>query len=201
MSSEDREKVKSLAEVKEYLEQRIAELEKELALLKQIVEVVDEQLVEKSFKKPAITQEPKETVKETVPPVKIEPIQFTPEVELGRARILKSRTGETLATVLISPNEIRFIVNPSINVKVDMKPFSSFLVKKVLEAMNKMDLERVEKGKLPPGQELTYMIVQDGDRVKEIIVRNFREEYRLREIINAIRWTLETIVEKQSNPP
>ena len=61
-----------------------------------------------------------------------------------------------------------------------------------------MDLERVEKGRLAPGQELTYNIVQDGERVKEIVIRNFREEYRLREIVNAIRWTLETIVERQS---
>jgi len=62
-----------------------------------------------------------------------------------------------------------------------------------LEAMNKSDLERVDRGLIPPGHELTYEIIYDGERVKEIIVRNFREEYRLREIINAVRWTLETV--------
>ncbi len=203
MSQEDKETVKNLARIKEYLEQRIDELGRELEMLKQIVELVDKELVEKSFKKPAIPTEVKEPSREISrePPkeslTKPE-IPITPEVEEGRVRILKSRTGDTLATVYISPNELRFIINPNINVTYDMKPFSSFLVKKVLEAMNKMDLERVEKGRLPPGQELTYNIVQDGERVKEIVIRNFREEYRLREIVNAIRWTLETIVERQS---
>jgi hypothetical protein len=35
-------------------------------------------------------------------------------------------------------------------------------------------------------------VIYEGDRVKEIEVRNYRDESRLREIINAVRWTLET---------
>lgn len=203
MSGEEKEQVKNLAKLKEYLEQRITDLEKELGLLKQMVELVDRDLVEKSFKKPTMPSEAREEVKEVVKeaqktsPAKPE-LPIPPEIEEGKIRILKSRTGEVLATVHISPNELRFIINPSINVTYEMKPFSSFLVKKVLDAMVKTDQERIEKGRLPPGQELVYNLVQEGDRVKEIIIRNFREEYRLREIVNAIRWTLETIIEKQS---
>ncbi|MEM2215752.1 MAG: hypothetical protein QXF28_03190 [Nitrososphaerota archaeon] len=203
MSEEEKEQLKNLAKVKEYLEERISELEKELNLLKQMVELVDRELVEKSFRKPSISIETKEevgeVVKEAQKAVPVKPEAPAPqEVEEGRIRILKSRTGDTLATVYISPTELRFIIDPSINVTYDMKPFSSFLVKKVLESMAKTDSERVEKGRLPPGHELVYNIVQEGDRVKEIVIRNFREEYRLREIVNAIRWTLETIIEKQS---
>jgi hypothetical protein len=199
MSEEEKEQVKSLARIKEYLEEKINELEKELGLLRQIVELVDRELAEKSFKKPSIPSEAKEVIREAQREVPVKPeIPIIPEVEEGRVKILKSKTGDNLATVYILPNELRFIINPSINVSYDMKPFSSFLVKKVLEAMAKMDLERVEKGRLPPGQELSYNIIQEGDRVKEIVIRNFREEYRLREIVNAIRWTLETIIEKQS---
>lgn len=201
MSEEEREHAKNLAKIKEYLEQKISELEKELELLRQMVEIVDKELIEKSFKKPTISLETKSVVKETqrTGPVKPE-VSIPPEVEEGRIKKLKSRTGDVLATVYISPNELRFIIDPSINVTYDMKPFSSFLVKKVLEAMAKMDSERVEKNILQPGHELIYNIVQEGGRVKEIVIRNFREEYRLREIVNAIRWTLETIIEKQSKP-
>jgi len=199
MSEEEKEQVKNLAKIKEYLEQKINELEKELGLLREIVELVDRELVEKSFKKPTIPLESKEVIKESLREIPAKPeVSITPETEEGRVKILKSKTGENLATVYISPNELRFIINPGINVSLDMKPFSSFLVKKVLEAMAKMDLERIEKGRLPPGQELSYNIIQEGERVKEIVIKNFREEYRLREIVNAIRWTLETIIEKQS---
>ncbi len=199
MSEEEKEQVKNLAKIKEYLEQKINELEKELGLLREVVELVDRELVEKSFKKPTIPLESKEVIKESLREIPAKPeVSITPETEEGRVKILKSKTGENLATVYISPNELRFIINPGINVSLDMKPFSSFLVKKVLEAMAKMDLERIEKGRLPPGQELSYNIIQEGERVKEIVIKNFREEYRLREIVNAIRWTLETIIEKQS---
>jgi len=82
----------------------------------------------------------------------------------------------------------------------DMRPFSSFLIRKVLDAMSKADRERVERGLLPPGQELSYDIIVDGDLVKEIVVRNFRAEYRLREIVNAVRWTLETAASAARQP-
>lgn len=196
MSQEEKDRTKTLAQVKEYLEQKISQLEKELELLKHLVEIIDEELVEKSFKKLIPPSEVKEAVKES--PVKGESAKpMAPELEEGKIRILKARSGEVLAKVSITPNELRFIVDPGINVTSEDKPFSSFLVKKVLEAMSKTDLERVKKGVLPPGQELSYNIIEDEGKVKEIVIRNFREEYRLREIVNAIRWTLETIIEKQ----
>ena len=191
MSAQDNEKVKILAEVKEYLERRISELRGELELFEKLVKFIDEELAARSFKKPALPE--KREV--PVPPAK------RVEVEAGRVRVLKSRSGENLATITITPNEIRFVVNPSITVTSDMRPFSSFLLRKVLDAMSKADAERVEKGVLPPGHELSYDVVYDGERVKEIIVRNFREEHRLREIVNAVRWTLETVSAARSTPP
>lgn len=181
------EKVKALAEVKEYLERRMAELRGELELLEKLVKFVDEELAKLSFKRPA-------------PPERVEAGARVPVVEGERVRILKSRGGENIATVTVTPNEIRFSINPNITVTSDMRPFSSFLLRKVLDAMSRADAERVEKGILPPGQEMSYEVVYDGERVKEIIVRNFREEHRLREIINAVRWTLETIASKTTPP-
>jgi len=172
--SEESEKVKNLARLKDYLERRMRDLRGELDLLEKLVELVDEQLAKLSFKKAVEIKE-------------------KPAPEALKVRALKSRSGEVLAKVMMAPNELRFIVSPSIELRSDMKPFSSFLVRKVLEAMRSADRERVEKGIIPPGQELDYEIIYENDRVKEIIVRNFREEYRLREIANAIRWTLETV--------
>lgn len=178
MSNTDEEKVKALAEIKEYLERRVSELTREIETLRKLIQFVDEELAARSFKKPKIVEKP---------PPRVEPGVG------GRIRVLKSRSGENLATVTVTSNEIRFIINPNITVTSDMRPFSSFLIRKVLDAMSRADAERVEKGTLPPGHELSYEVILDGDRVKEIIVRNFREEHRLREIINAVRWTLETI--------
>jgi len=180
--SEGSEKAKELAAIKEYVEKRLEELRKEISTLEKLKSIIDEELAKVSFKKAA----------EVKPaPQRIE--RPTPSSETGRARVLKSKTGEILARVLISPNELRFVIEPTINLARDAKPFQSFLLRKVLDAMSKSDQERVDRGLIPPGHELTYEIIYDQDRVREIIVRNFREEYRLREIVNAVRWTLETV--------
>jgi hypothetical protein len=54
-------------------------------------------------------------------------------------------------------------------------------------------LKRVEEGKLSPADVLTYEVVYDGDVARELVVKNYREEGRLREIVNSVKWTLDTI--------
>lgn len=181
MSGEpESEKAKSLASIKEYVEHRLQELREEISVLEKLKAFIDEELASLSFKKAA----------EAKP---IERLERRPApAEAGRVRVLRSKTGEVLARVMISPSEVKFVVEPSVNLMKDSRPFQSFLLRKVLEAMSRSDKERVEKGLIPPGHELEYEVVYDDDKVREIIVRNFREEYRVREIVNAVRWTLET---------
>ncbi len=193
MSDESSEDVKELARVKEYIERRMDELREELNLLQYLVKFVDEELAKRSFRKP-----PKPSAQEEKE-IEIAPPKPKPGPE-GRIRMLRGKDGGNLAMVTITPNEIRFVVSPNITLTEDMRPFSSFLVKKVLEAMKRADEERVNKGTLPPGHELSYEIIREDGRVKEIVVRNFREEHRLREIINAVRWTLETVASKPTPP-
>jgi len=189
LADESTDEVKELARVKEYLERKMEELREELSILQYLVKFVDEELAKKSFRKP-----PKPSAQEERE-IEIAPPRPKPGPE-GRIRMLRGRDGGNLAMVTITPNEIRFVVSPNITLTEDMRPFSSFLIRKVFDAMRQADEERINKGTLPPGHELDYEIVKEDNRVKEIVVRNFREEHRLREIINAVRWTLETVASK-----
>lgn len=191
------EKAKALAAIKEYIEQRLEELRSEIAILERLKAFVDEELAGLSFRRAAEARSPARLGVEKAEGVRAPPEQPPP----GRVRVLRSKTGELLAKVVISGNEIRFIVDPRVNLPREARPFQSFLLRKVLEAMSRTDKERVEKGLIPPGHELEYEIVYEGDRVREIIVRNFREEYRLREIVNAVRWTLETVAGEAATRP
>lgn len=177
--SEDEEKLKKLAMVKSYLERRINELSDEIESLRLLVSMVDEQLAAKSFKTI-------ETIKKEEKPK-----------ELGAVRNLRGKSGNLLGMLTVTPDEIRLTVNPELHITSDMKPFSSFLIRKVLDAMVKVDKENVDAGKLEPGRELNYNIVYEGDEVREIIVKNYRDETRLREVISSIRWALDTISSSQ----
>jgi hypothetical protein len=51
----------------------------------------------------------------------------------------------------------------------------------------------LKRGKLSPADVFTYEVVYDGDVARELVVKNYREEGRLREIVNSVKWTLDTI--------
>ncbi|MCS6788578.1 MAG: hypothetical protein NZ733_04720, partial [Aigarchaeota archaeon] len=67
-----------------------------------------------------------------------------------------------------------------------------FLLRKVLDGFVTHDQEMVSKGYLDQDQAYSYEVTYEGDVVRQIEIRNYRNEARLREIICALRWTLET---------
>ncbi len=173
MQAEDAE-VKRLAELKTFLEQRLSDLEKEAEAVRSLLELVDRELVAKSFKR---AQPPPEQA----------------EKEVASLRMIRSRAGSLLATMTLKEKEARIVFNPEIRVTQDMRPFSSFLLRKVLDSMRETDLQKVAEGKLDQSDVLTYEVVYDGDVAREIVVKNYRDEARLREIVNSVKWTLDTI--------
>ncbi|MCS7095270.1 MAG: hypothetical protein NZ988_05660 [Thaumarchaeota archaeon] len=180
--SEESERSQELAELKAWLERRISELQSELERLKAVVKYVDEALAKSSFKRAdalvarrALEQQP----------------PAGPE-ERPTLRTVRSRAGKTLATVTFTADVARFVLSPEIQLMRDHRPFSSFLLRKVLDGFVAQDQEMVSKGYFDQDQAFSYEVTYEGDVVRQIEVRNYRNEARLREIISALRWTLET---------
>jgi len=153
-------------------------------MIKRITSYIDELLATASFKR-ADTLVLKKT--EQAAQVKATP------AERPSIKVIRSRNGAVLATLTYTKDEARFQISPDLELKRDDKPFSSFLLRKVLEAMARDDEERVRLGELDGEKVLKYEIVFDGDRVSEILVKNYRDDYRLKDLINSVRWTLETV--------
>jgi hypothetical protein len=64
--------------------------------------------------------------------------------------------------------------------------------------MQEKDNELARTGQLTPNKIFSYNIIQDGDIVREITIRNVDAE-RLRELKSSIRWTLEKMYEKMTS--
>ncbi|MEM2083608.1 MAG: hypothetical protein QXP60_07995 [Nitrososphaerota archaeon] len=169
----EEEKIKALAEIKKYLEEKLIELNKEIDMIKIILGIVNEQLVAKSFKQ-----------------IEIPKTQLPKEAE--ELREIRSRKGELLGTIQITSNMIRITPSPEIELSQENRPFKSFFIKKVLDGMIQKDKKLIDSGQLQPGMEISYDILQEGEYIREIIIKNYSSETRLKEIINAIRWALET---------
>ena len=185
------EETRGLAELKKELEDRIAQLEKELELLKNCLKVINENLAKSSFK-PAI-----ELITQTTASQQTRAASPKVSHEEEQEVQIRSRYGESLATMYIGRKHIRIVPAHDKRFSVKTPPFASFFLDRVLNEMKRKDEKNAERGEKYPEEVLRYDIrTFDGDAIAEIYIDNVLDEDRVREIKSAIRWTLERMYEK-----
>jgi hypothetical protein len=108
---------------------------------------------------------------------------------------LKTVTGESLATLYIDQDSLRIVLAEDKNFNINTPPFTQFLVERVLAKMQEKDSELARTGQLTTDKIFSYNIVQEGDTIHEMVIKNF-DANRLRELKSSIRWTLEKMYEK-----
>ena len=209
---------RNLAELKKDIEERIAEAEKDLILLKTSLKLVDEALAKVSFQPASKLVERKESVPvaaepalrtrmeprvvdETRPfreaqPVAPAPTVPAPSVAEEQAFPIKSKMGEDLGVFYVGRNQIRIVPHAGLSFSIKTPPFQSFFVDRVIGEMHRKDEMAVDAGAKDPSSMIEHEIKLDGDAIREIIVRNIEEGARIRELRSSIRWTLERMMEK-----
>lgn len=196
----DEEIIRKLMELRTYLESRIKELEDEEDKLRTLFKIVDEVIVSKSFRRAeAATPFTTGPSAEATPPAAPPPVETA--VPPGEEIPLRTQGGQLLAITYVTETEAHIIPAQGIVFTVNTPPFQSFLVGRILEPMRRRDQEDIRSGSLAPNQALEYEVTREGDVIKEIVVRNYGSPRRMREIVNATRWTLEKMSEKVSTTP
>jgi hypothetical protein len=192
--SEEAEKIKKFVAFKKKLEKKVEGLESELNEQRLMLEAVNSILLEKGFKRAEIT---KASVTAEVSPVKEVPVQLPPQPPTKDENVipLKTVTGEPLATLYIDQDSLRIVLAEDKNFNINTPPFTQFLVERVLAKMQEKDSELARAGQLTTNKIFSYNIVQEGDTIHEMVIKNF-DANRLRELKSSIRWTLEKMYEK-----
>jgi len=170
----EEENLKKLVALKSYLEKRVHGMEEEINELRTFLEVVDDVVSAKSFRRAEVA--PALKYKQTVP--------------------LKSKAGVKLANMYVSDNATRIVIAEDLSFDVNTPPLQSYLVNRVLTSMKSQDVEAVKRGEMDPDKTFSYDIICDGDVVKEILIKNYGNDERLREVKSKARWTLEKMYEK-----
>ncbi|MGQ9759973.1 MAG: hypothetical protein ACUVQ5_05330 [Candidatus Methanomethylicaceae archaeon] len=181
---------KILAELKKDIEEKIMKTEKELALLKASLKLVDEALTKVSFRPASKLMEEEKVVIESTKPTA--EVATPPEQSFP----IKSKTGEDLGTIYLGKNNIRIVPKPELVLNIKTPPFQSFFLDRVIGEMRKKDEMAVDAGTKDPDSIIEYDIKRDGETIKEILIRNIDEDSRVREIRSSIRWTFERMLEK-----
>lgn len=180
MSESEDEETQRLADLKKYLAEKKAELEEELDKLNGLMQVVDDLLASRSFKTGI------EVMKRAEAEAVVQKLELTyKNTKLGEMEIY-----QTYAKV---------IPLPELRLSTKVSPFEAFLVRKVLEPMRERDMERVAKSELRPDQMFSYDFLEENGLLKAIILRNFRDKIRLKELVNSISWTFFRMAEKEQS--
>lgn len=171
------EEVKRLLQVKAHIEERIRQLEAELEVYRLALDAISARIGEKSFTTADRVLQRAEDYGELVREVSIKGKQ----------------TGRLLATVKVYERAI--VVVPEVPVPYD-SIFRRFFVEKLLEGYVREDERLHDEGEIGSGEKLTYTVERDDGNVVRVVIRNYRTEDREREIVRALRWTLERLTQR-----
>lgn len=171
--------VKKAAELKLWLENRISELQDEMARLKETLAIVDNTLRAATFR-PAN-----------------EMMGEAPEGEIPEMRELKrDKGGEAIATAAVTSTEVTIEPKAGVNLRSATPPFKSFLMGKILQGMKERDEKQVADGRLRSGQALAFEFKEKDGAISRITIENYRDKARLNEILNTVSWTFSRMLEK-----
>ncbi|HUH99588.1 MAG TPA: hypothetical protein VLY65_00965 [Nitrososphaerales archaeon] len=178
------------AELKLWMETRIAELQEEMDRLKEALAVIDTVLRASSFRPAA---ELASSAPRSSPSGQVEAHHDAiPEIR----QLKKDRGGDTIAVAQVTSQRVKIEPVPDVTLRADTPPLKSFLLGKILAGMRVNDEQAVEKGKLSKGEELTFNLTEKGGKISALVIENYREKERLNEILNTASWTFSRMLEK-----
>jgi hypothetical protein len=169
--------VKKAAELKLWLEGRIAELQAEIDKLKETLGYVDTTLRASTYR-PAIDM--------------LEEAKEVPEIR----ELKRDKGGQVIATAAVTSDSLSVEPKEGVSLKSTTPPFKSFLISKILQGMKAKDEELVTGGKLAKGLELRFDVEESNGFVSKLTVENYRDKARLNEILSTVTWTLSRMLEK-----
>lgn len=193
--SEEQE-TKRLLQFKETMEQRMAELEAEAADLRAAMAAIDKMIVVEGFRTPTAPKaapQPKPRTETPQPTPQAETLQ--PE-SFEEGMSITSKDGTVLGRMNVEGKDLLFEPQPEYEFKTDIPPFQSFLVERVLANMSSTDRERAANGEIDQSEILEYEVKEEDGVLKELHVRNYGGERRLREINSSLRWTFDKMYDK-----
>jgi len=191
--------MEEIANLKEYLSNKIGELkkeifdsQKELELLTNVMKKVDSLLIQNSFtpakelynqimesKVQSVDEKPSPPQKQEKTIIEIEPIKFEETV---------------LATVKSSDRFIIFTLSDNLKMTAEEPPFRSFIMNKFKKELEEEDINLIQNNKIREKEKIAISYQRNNSNlVEKISVLNYRTEKRKENIIKAVSWSLRTI--------
>ena len=180
------DQIQKILELKESIIDKMTKYQEELDFLEKNLEILDVVLKGSSFAKASTLPRKVEASHET----KVEKENMPESIP-----IKKNKDGEVIANAFVTPKQISIILSEGIGLTDEMPPLRSFFIERIIGEMKKTDSVDVKNGKIDESSVIDCVINKNGQSIREIIIKNYRQKERLDEIINTATWSLTRMLE------
>jgi len=176
------EQIRDALELKEDLSEKIIKYKEQIEKLEKNISVLDTILKQSSFTKASdLTRNAPKTIKQE-----------------RKIAITKSSDGTTIANAFVTNNEVSIVLEDNVTLDLKTPPLKTFFVDRIIGEMKKNDVRQVEDGKIKNHEVIDCIINDNGGKIREIVIKNYREEERVDEIINTATWSLTRMIENSA---
>lgn len=176
------EQIRNILELKEWITEEIEKRKNEVEKLENNLSILDSVIKQSSFSK-ASSLKSQNKSDTTIP-------------EAGNSVIpIKTSDNMVIANAHVTPKEVVIVPSNNVTLDVEMHPFKSFFLGRIIGGMESKDNLDVQNGKIDPDSVINCIINKDGNMIREILIRNYRERERVNEIINTVAWSFSRMIE------
>ena len=191
------EQIEKMLQLKESIVDKMAKHQEELDFLQKNLDILDVVLKGSSFTKASSLPRKSEPSVETIVEKKEPSVETIVEKKdtAESIQIKKNKDGEVIANAFVTPEKISIIMSEGIGLTDEIPPLRSFFIERIIGEMKKIDSVDVKNGKIDQSSVIDCVINKNGQAIREIIIKNYRQKERLDEIINTATWSLTRMLE------
>ena len=191
------EQIEKMLQLKESIVDKMAKHQDELDFLQKNLDILDVVLKGSSFTKASSLPRKSESSVKTIVEKEEQNVESIAEKEntAESIQIKKNKDGEVIANAFVTPEKISIIMSEGIGLTDEIPPLRSFFIERIIGEMKKIDSVDVKNGKIDQSSVIDCVINKNGQAIREIIIKNYRQKERLDEIINTATWSLTRMLE------
>jgi hypothetical protein len=176
------EQIRDILELKEWISEEIEKHQKDIERLEKNLVILDSVIKQSSFSKASSFVSKSEQKGFTLSDKTMIPIK-------------RSTDNKIIANAHVTPDEVVIIPSEDVTLDTETHPFKSFFLGRIIGGMENKDNLEVQNGKISEDAVINCIINKDGNKIREILIKNYRERERVNEIINTVSWSFSRMIE------
>lgn len=173
--------VKDILELRDRINQQIEKHKEEIESLEKNLSVLNTILKQSSFTKASLLDTKTSSVKSQSP-----------------IPITNTSDGSIIANAYVTPEQLSIVLEDGVGLETETPPFKSFFIERIIGEMKKKDKAEAESGRLQRESVIDCIINKNGSKIREIIIKNYRQKERINEIINTASWSFSKMIDNLS---